>query len=165
MSEETTQTFRQAMRRLAGGVALITTELNGRRYGMPMTAVMSLTIDPPAIAVGVNRSASISIPLLERRAFCVNLLHQEHEDMCGRFSGLSSDDRFSVGSWSEVDGIPYLEDAQSAIFCDVGPVMNFGTHQLVIGLVTKILLTDDINPLLHVNGRYTAAMLSPHRDE
>src|ERR1700677_2620698 len=78
--------FKGAMRRLASGVAIITTSHEGRRYGMTVTALMSVSIDPPSLAVGINLSATMYRPLVKRRAFCVNLLHESHADLCTSFS-------------------------------------------------------------------------------
>ena len=43
--------FKQAMRHLAGGVALVTTIHDGVRHGLTVTAVSSLTMEPPALLV------------------------------------------------------------------------------------------------------------------
>ena len=47
--DDIAQQFRLAMRRLAGGVALVTTFHDGARHGMTATSVTSLCMDPPAL--------------------------------------------------------------------------------------------------------------------
>ncbi|ALR19072.1 flavin reductase family protein [Sphingobium baderi] len=154
------------MRRLAGGVALVTARDDWRRYGMPMTAVMSLCMEPPSLVMAVNRSASIFQPLHAGRAFCVNLLKHHSAEMCQTFSSLPSEERFSVGQWGEgPHRTPYLLDAQAAIFCDSGPIHDFGTHSLIIGLVSDAWVDEHISPLIHLDGRYMATEERSDRTE
>ena len=154
---ETTAAFRGSMRRLAGGVALVTTFDGERRYGMPMTAVMSLSMAPPSLVLAVNRSASMHVALEAGHPFCVNLLKHSSGEMCKAFSALPSSERFSVGEWADgPGGAPYLVDAQAVICCDVGPVHVFGSHSLVIGLVAKAWVDESVSPLVHLDGRYVS---------
>lgn len=150
--------FRMAMRRLAGTVAILSVAEGGRRYGMTMTAVMSLSMDPPSIALGVNRSASIAEPLRRADGFCVNLLRADQLDFCADFSALPTEQRFSIGAWGADDeGVPFLIGAQANIFCTHGPAILFGTHDLVVGVVRRVEHAPDIAPLVHLDGRYTVA--------
>ena len=151
--------FRKAMRRLAGGVALVTSWDGRRRYGMPMTAVMSLAMEPPSLVIAVNRSASIHPALKAGSPFCVNLLKHASEEMCRRFAALAPEDRFTVGDWGEgLRGTPYLKNAQAAIFCDVGPVHDFGTHSLIVGVVSDAWMDEHVSPLVHLDGRYVPGL-------
>lgn len=151
--------FRHAMRRLAGGVVILTAAEHDARYGMTMTAVMSLAMDPPSLAIGVNRGASIAAPIGRTGRFCVNLLHAGQADFCAAFSAQPSDRRFSVGDWqADEHGTPWLVDGQASIFCTLGPALTFGTHDLIVGLVDRVLNADAIAPLVYLDGRYTRAM-------
>lgn len=154
--DDAAQGFRNAMRRLAGGVAILTaSDDNGKPFGMTMTAVMSLAMEPPSLVAAVNRSASIASVLEEGREFCVNLLLRRHTDFCQTFSSLPSNERFTVGEWQYSEkGTPYLADGGAMIFCDVGPMHDFGTHRMVIGLVRKVLVHQDVDPLVHLDGNY-----------
>ena len=57
------QDFRHAMASCAAGVHVITTDGAAGRYGITMTAVSSITDEPPTVMLCINRSAAI-IPLL-----------------------------------------------------------------------------------------------------
>lgn len=150
--------FRAAMRRLASGVAIVTAVEDGTRYGMTMTAVMSLSMDPPSLAIGVNRNASIAAPLGRAGRFCVNLLRASHDRFCADFSALPTEARFTVGDWrSDETGLPWLADAQAVLFCTTGPVTPFGTHDLIVGVVERVINEPAIAPLLHLDGSYAAA--------
>jgi len=154
--------FKAAMRRLASGVGLITTASGGRRFGMTATALCSLCIEPPALAICINQSASMYDHLVARGAFCVNLLRECQAELCRSFSAASSEERFQFGSWREdEDGLPYLSDGQANIFCRVGPTMAFASHTMFVGEVVKIMVDDAIAPLVYLDGRYFAARPAP----
>jgi flavin reductase len=150
--------FKAAMRRLAAGVGLITTASGGRRFGMTATALCSLSVEPPAIAICINQSASMYDPLVARGAFCDNLLRECQAELCRSFSAALGEERFQFGSWREdEDGLPYLSDSQASIFCRVGPTMPFASHTMFVGEVVKIMLDGAVSPLVYLDGRYFAA--------
>jgi flavin reductase len=56
-SPELSRNFREAMRRLAATVNVVTARSGERCFGMTATAVTSLSMDPVSALVCVNRSA------------------------------------------------------------------------------------------------------------
>jgi flavin reductase (DIM6/NTAB) family NADH-FMN oxidoreductase RutF len=151
--------FKKAMRRLAATVTIISTsDVNGNRFGMTATAVNSLTMDPPSLLICVNHNASIHAPLLGRGRFCVNVLTTEHEELVAAFSGrLTGEERFTVGTWrSDETGVPYLENAQCSLICDVDRVVPYATHSVVIGRVAAVRVAEGIRPLIFADGRLGA---------
>ena len=79
--------FRGAMRQLTGGVSVITAGRGKDISGMTVTSVSSLSVDPPALIVSVNRGASCR-PLLTRYGFFgVNILTSDQIDIADRFAG------------------------------------------------------------------------------
>lgn len=154
--------FKGAMRRLASGVALITTAHEGRRYGMAATAVSSLSMDPPALTISINRGASMYEALMARGEFCVNILQEGHAELCRSFNAAVGEDRFRFGTWHDhAGGLPYLVDCQAAIICRAGPTMTFATHTLFVGEVMGIVLDDKVAPLVYLDGGYFAVKPLP----
>lgn len=146
--------FRTAMRRLAATPCLITTMQDGRRHGMAATSVTSLSVDPPSILVCVNLSASIHDPLQAEGRFCANLMGGGHTDLLGAFSGgLKGEDRFGMGDWQLENGLPYLSDAQSNIFCRVAERWRYGTHTIFVGQVEAVRTDADLDPMVYLDGR------------
>src|SRR5260370_40397805 len=100
--------MRQALRRLAKAVVVITAHDHGQRFAMSATAVSELTIDPPSMLICVNRSASIYSPLQAGANFGINILHASHESISRACSGaMKGEARFAVGSWVQAtNGVP-----------------------------------------------------------
>jgi flavin reductase (DIM6/NTAB) family NADH-FMN oxidoreductase RutF len=149
---------RRVMRHVGSTVTIVSTE-SGKPFGMVATAMMSLSLEPPALVVGINQSASICGPLLERKAFCVNILTRHDEDISRRFTSLNGSHRFSAGDWRSESsgpfrGIPYLFTAQAALFCMLQQSAESGTHCLIVGSIKRVIDREIDDPLLYCDGRY-----------
>jgi flavin reductase (DIM6/NTAB) family NADH-FMN oxidoreductase RutF len=144
------------MRRFAATVTIVSACHEGRRVGMTATAVSSVTSDPPAVLVCLNRAASLHANMRIGVPFCINILAAKHSSISAAFSGqLKGDARFDVGNWdSDSDLRPFLSDAQANLFCIVDAKMDYGTHTIFIGKVAEVRLHGDIGPLIYRDGKY-----------
>jgi flavin reductase (DIM6/NTAB) family NADH-FMN oxidoreductase RutF len=160
--------FRLGMRRLAAGVAIVTTRHDGGPRGLTVTALCSLSIDPPQLLVCVNRQADAHDPMIQSRRFCVNLLGQRHRALAARFAGLDGiegEARFESGRWAMLaTGAPVLEDALASFDCAVSQVVDAATHTIFIGRVVDVRARRSGAPLLYAAGTFTAlAQKAPAR--
>src|SRR5207247_10961124 len=108
--EASSHDFRNAMRRLTGGVSVITAGIGWDVSGMTVTSVSSLSVDPPALIVSINREASCW-PLVKRYAFFgVNILTSDQVGIAERFTGkggLKGAGRFAGVEWAAgVSAVP-----------------------------------------------------------
>src|SRR6185312_14651666 len=131
-TEVTSSDFRDAMRQLTGGVSVITAGRGRDVSGMTVTSVSSLSVDPPALIVSINREAS-SWPLVKRYGFFgVNILTSDQIDIAERFTGkggLKGADRFAGARWMmRTSGVPLLTDALALIDCEVEDVVERHSH-------------------------------------
>ncbi|ALK32567.1 flavin reductase family protein [Burkholderia plantarii] len=155
---ELARQFRHAMRRLTAAVSIVATREHGARYGMTATALSTLSTEPPAIVVCINRNASVYLPLARTRRFSVNLLQARQADLIAPFSGkLEHAARFAFGAWREARGLPVLSGAQATLLCRVDVMYGYGSHDLVIGRVEAVTAAESVAPLLWQNGGPAAA--------
>jgi flavin reductase len=154
--------FKQAMRRLAASVTLVTLADGDTFKGMAATAVCSLSAEPPSLLVCVNRSASLHSHLIEASHFAVNILHHEQVDVARRFSDNSLRDvRFDNAEWKKHEmGPPVLTGAQVSLVCSRSELFSFGTHTICIGTVVDVQNRDDIDPLVYLNGVFSTVSSS-----
>lgn len=152
--------FKQAMRRLAAGVTIVTTRHNDIRGGLTATAVCSLSADPAQLLVCVNRSAAAHTMISEGENLCVNLLAHTHQRLAARFAGQTGvlgEERFSVGRWTTLKtGAPVLEDALASFDCIVSEKFASATHTIFIGRVVDVRLRTNGGPLLYAGGSFAA---------
>jgi flavin reductase len=153
--------FRTLLRSMASSVTIVSTESGRTRYGMVATAVMSLSLDPPALVMAVNRSASIHRPLQARGAFAINVLSRWDEPIARGFTHANGEDRFAFGPWTTrrsadaaINGLPYLANAQAVIFCHLLDTHQAGTHSLLTASVVDLASNQERAPLLYCDGTY-----------
>jgi len=149
--------FRQGMRRLAGGVCLVTAVEQGERHGLVATSVTSVSLEPPTLLVCVNRSASAHDPIARTRRFGVNFLSSADIGIARRFA--SDGDRslrFQAGEWRAVAGdLPALASALASFECRVIEAVAAHSHSVFIAEVGEIRLWDEAEAsLVYLGGRY-----------
>ena len=152
--------LKQALRRLAKAVVVITSRHEGVRFAMAATAVSELSFDPPSMLICVNRTASLYAPLAAGVPFAINILHHSQRDVAANCSGqMKGEARFGIGDWPETDlKVPRLGGAQASIVCRNSRQIDYGTHGIFIGDVVEVYMEGIAEPLVYVDGRYTRAM-------
>jgi len=161
--DELLASFRAAMRHVAATVYAVTTGHGGGRFGILATAVSSLSFEPPSLLVCVNRAASLHAPLAEAQMFCVNILGLANRDVAEHFMNGASPDRFAVGDWMEVEGLPVLATAQSSLVCRTAHRHDFGTHSIFIGELIAAKHRTDATPLTYFDRNYIDISAAPER--
>jgi flavin reductase (DIM6/NTAB) family NADH-FMN oxidoreductase RutF len=159
-TEVTASDFRNAMRQLTGGVSVVTAGRGRDISGMTVTSVSSLSVDPPALIVSINRESS-SWPLVKRYGFFgVNILTSDQLDIAERFTGkggLKGVDRFAGARWlTRASGVPLLADALAAIDCEVEDVVERHSHAIIIGRVLDVTVSPRTAALAYWQGQYVA---------
>lgn len=148
--------FRSAMRRLAASVTVVVAKGDSGPVGMAATSVTSLTVDPPAVLVCVNRATALHALLEPTAPLSVNLLSKDQQDVAAAFGGgVPREQRFTVGTWTESEnGLPMLAGAQANLSCVIDAMLAYGTHSIVIARVLKAGVSDHVAPLIYQDGAY-----------
>lgn len=148
----TTGQYVAAIAHHVSSVCVITTELDGRRYGLTATAVASVSAQPPRILVCINRKGMTHDRILESGHFCVNVLGEHQEHVAKVFAGMGGEipDRFREGHWTRLKtGSPVLEEAAAAIDCQVGEVSDQYSHSVIFGDVVAVSHVEGQDTLLY----------------
>jgi flavin reductase (DIM6/NTAB) family NADH-FMN oxidoreductase RutF len=155
-SEQLRIDAKQALRRLASSVSVVTCREAGRNFAMTATAVSALSMEPPSMLVCVNRSAAFHGALRQADEFAINVLSRAHVAISRLCSGEAKGDcRFGVGRWDTGAAAPVLADAQAAIICRKERELDYGTHTIFTGCILSIAINGDVDPLIYVDGQYT----------
>lgn len=148
--------FRQAMRRLTSTVCIVTARADGEPVGMTMTAVSSVSMEPPALLICANRRSRLHAALTPGADFCVNVLRVGHDEVAAAFASKAShSERFCMGQWViDGDKPPFLSDALSSLRCTLAGDLAYGSHTVFIGAVREVCAGPDGPPLIYGDGRY-----------
>lgn len=154
--EDLPDIFKAAMRRLAASVSIVVAKGDEGPVGMAATSITSLTVDPPAVLVCVNRMTSLHALLVPTAPLSVNLLARHHREVSMAFGGgTPREERFRVGDWQAgANGLPMLADAQANLECVIDAMLAYGTHSIVIARVIRARVSDTVAPLIYQDGGY-----------
>lgn len=152
---DTQSQFRESMSRMGAAVNLITTDGPAGRHGLVASAVCSVTDCPPTVLVCVNQGAFVHDKLIENGVLCVNVLAAHHQDLSAVFARyVPGVDRFAHGDWQHLDtGAPVLADANAALDCRIGSVLEQGSHSVLFCHVRALRLPENIDRGLVYFGR------------
>ena len=67
------------MRRFPAGVAVVTVDREGQRLGLTVASLVSLSLEPPLVAISIAQQAALHELLREAGGFAVSLLAAEQE--------------------------------------------------------------------------------------
>jgi flavin reductase len=147
--------FRQAMRRVASTVNVISICVDGVPMGITATAVSPISMDPPSLLICINQAATVHAPMEGMTRFCVNVLHGGQEEIARMFADRSQHEiRFASGWEVDCAPAPRLIDAQAAIVCRRIDSHSFGTHSIFIGVVEEVMVRDEVYPLVYLDGAF-----------
>lgn len=149
--------FRQAMRRTAASVAVVTTDGPAGPAGLTVSSLCSLSITPPALIFCVSTTSRTLSTLTTNGVFAANFLSEDQSLIADVFAGLSpefAERRFAVGTWSSIaTGSPVLVGALCTFDCRVNQTFEVNTHRVVIGEVIHVS-SADAEPLVFSDRKY-----------
>lgn len=128
--------FKEAMRRFATGVTVVTSLKDGEPRGVTVSAFASVSLQPPSVLICINREARSYLFISTSKIFCVNILEAKQRHLAERFSGKLRENQFSgVEYVTDQTGAPVLTGALSYLDCEVSGEHHVGSHSIFIGTV------------------------------
>ncbi|MDE3176660.1 MAG: flavin reductase family protein [Pseudomonadota bacterium] len=151
--------FREAMRELASGVALVTSASERARAGCAVSSFASLSLSPASLVVCLNADSSTLACIRGSGAFAVNILSSGQEALARRFASplVRGAERFAEGEWGELaTGAPILGDALAVVDCRLARIVEHATHALVIGEAIAVVKGTAAAALVHWRSHFEA---------
>jgi flavin reductase (DIM6/NTAB) family NADH-FMN oxidoreductase RutF len=148
--------FRRVLGHFPTGVVIVTAMSGDTPAGLSVGSFLSVSLDPPLVAVLPARTSTSWPKIAAARSFCINVLHASHQDLCRRFA-VSGGDKFAGVPWHPApSGAPVLDGALAWIDCEHDRSIDAGDHLIVLGQV-RVLDVDtrqDPAPLIFFQGGY-----------
>jgi flavin reductase (DIM6/NTAB) family NADH-FMN oxidoreductase RutF len=146
--------YRTVFGHFATGVAVITVAGGSGEGGMTANAVCSVSLDPLLALVCFEQRAR-TLPLVrDAGRFAVNVLRSGTEDVARVFaSKVPEAEKLRRVPHRLEAGMPVLDAALAWVVCDVRELVPAGDHEIAIGEVVAMGLTDGA-PLLWYQGAY-----------
>lgn len=169
--------FRAALGRFASGVTVVSTVHDGLDHAMTASAFSSVSLDPPLVAVFVNRRNRFHGAVVASRQWTVSILAESGQDAASWFAspGRPEQDQFAGVDHvrGDVTGAPLVRRAIGWLECETWAEYAGGDHLILVGrVVSARVLPDDTDigtdgwdrPLLYYRSHY-AALLRSSADE
>src|SRR5690606_3029640 len=116
------------------GVAVVTSVAeDGELVGMTMSAVTSLSLDPPQFLVCMDRRAKTLAAIAHSQAFCIHYLKEHQRELSVHFSRPAAHRFDGIPHRTGETGVPVLEDVVAFVECRLHEIHAGGDHSIVIG--------------------------------
>ncbi len=151
--------FREAMGHLACGVVMVTSWVDGKPWGLTISACCSVSMDPPTLLVSLGEHTVSTRSIVETGRFGVSILG-ERQIEAARFGSAAGAPKFLDRLCDERDHAvalcetPILAGALAHVDCEVAQTVPVGDHTIVIGDVRAVVLSVGHAPLLYYARRY-----------
>lgn len=153
-----TADFIAGMRRLAGGVTIVTARLGDVRAGLTATSVCSLTAEPPRLLACVHRDADAHDLIIASGYFALNVLTRSQQGLADHFGGRDTShgpSRFAEGHWVAGEtGVPLLVGAAASFECRLTETLAASTHTIFIGEVEALQTVEGASGLVYHDRTY-----------
>jgi 4-nitrophenol 2-monooxygenase / 4-nitrocatechol 4-monooxygenase, reductase component len=144
--------FRDVIGHFATGVTIITTCDGNSDFGVTVSAVTSLSLEPPMLLVCLNGSSRTGQAVARTRGFAVNILGVHQIELAKLFA-TPRDDKFAGLDLRYGDlGHPLLADAIAHVECEVVEEARGGTHTVFLAEVRRAERFEGA-PLLYYRGQ------------
>jgi len=131
--------FIEGMRQAATGVTVVTTDGPAGRQGATVSAMCSVSADPPSLLVCIYGPGRTARAIVENGAFCVNLLSEPQGLLAELFAGRTEAEPFAASSWTTLEtGAPALDGAVAAFDCRLANRFEHGSHGVFVGSVVAV---------------------------
>ena len=148
-------TFRSVLGRLASGVSVVTTVgPGGKDHGMTVTALCSLSLDPPLVLACVAHTATLYPLLADASHFAVSILALGQEAIARRFAETRDDKFDGIEHDRGEHGCALLAGALAHLECATWARHPGGDHTIVVGQVLRAAAREAA-PLVYHRGAYS----------
>ncbi len=145
--------FKQAMAQFTSGVTVVTTEHDGKPYGLTVASFASLSLHPPLVLVCIEKSVKSHDALAAAGKFGVSILARDQTDVSGRFASKVDDKFAGIDVRRGELGVPLIAGAICTLECSVQAQLPGGDHTIFVGEVVDAQVSDD-PPLVYFRSGY-----------
>lgn len=150
--------FRGAMGQLATGVVMVTTLVDGRPWGLTMSACCSISMDPPMLMVAPARTTVTARSIADGGRFGVSVLGASLIEVA-KFGAAPGAPKF-VAEFCTDDvhhdmlSTPVVKGALAHVECELNESVAAGDHMVYIGRVRGVVAEPCDTPLVYHDRGY-----------
>ena len=155
-----TDGFRRSLAEFATGVAVITTSVDGHRFGLTSNSFTSVSLEPPLVLWSIRRASKSFAAFAACSHFAVNILAEDQIELSQRFAQSGPDKFRDLECHAGEGDAPLLAGVAASFECVCSQTYDGGDHLILVGEVSRYSRYDR-QPLLFVKGRYAVSADHP----
>lgn len=150
--------YRAAFARVPTAVAVIAASVDAVPIGVSVGSFSSVSLHPPLAGLFIAAASTTWPTIQSTGGFAASVLSAAQDEVSRTFSR-SGVDRFAACSWTySPAGRPVIEHAVAWFDCTIVQQVPAGDHTFVVGEITAMSATDEVDPLVFLGGGYTHAV-------
>jgi flavin reductase (DIM6/NTAB) family NADH-FMN oxidoreductase RutF len=159
VTQDSGHIFRQAARRFASGVTVVTTRASEGAYGLTVSSFASLSLNPLLVTVSIDRSSQLLQYVRSVQVFAVSVLASDQQQAAQYLA--TSGRRPEPAGFSSVPatvqetGAPIIAGCLSWFDCTLEDILPGGDHEILVGRVAAAGGRTG-EPLVYWSGEYRA---------
>jgi flavin reductase (DIM6/NTAB) family NADH-FMN oxidoreductase RutF len=146
--------FRRVLSRFPSGLVILTTEVEGKPYGLTCQAFSSVSLEPPLISAFLHVDSGSLWAVGEAKRFVISILADDQIELARIFAIKGADKFRNVDLVRSPSGLPVINGSLAWLECDLHDQFDAGDHKGVLGRVVAMGHERDIKPLVYWRGGY-----------
>ena len=147
---------RALFRRWPAGVSVVVAELDGRRHGLTVSSLVSLSLEPPLVGISIAHQASLHELLRDAGEWTASILSGEQEQLAQHFARSVPPLVLWDGIDVREDDPRLLTDAAGWLVARTVDQLTTGDHTFFVGEVVSIEEGTAADSLTYVHRGYSA---------
>lgn len=151
--------FRKVMGRFTTGVAVITTQHQGKPVGVTINTLTSVSLDPPLVLFCLGKRRHVFPAFFENPHCAIHILSSTQQDLCKAFAHSLSHPWDGLAYEASQTGCPLIPGSLGILHCRREETYGGGDHVIFLNHVEDIHWEDaqtskEKTPLVYYQGNF-----------
>lgn len=155
MSNFSSREFRDVLGCFATGVAIVTTNYQGKMLGMTVNSFTSVSLDPPLVLWCLSKESSSCGAFSSARYHNIHVLEESQEGLSSKFASSIEQNKFNGADWLlDEREVPLIQNCKTVMHCEFEKSYDGGDHLILVAQVIDIAVIKNEKPLIFSQGKY-----------
>ncbi|MEI6805630.1 MAG: flavin reductase family protein [Myxococcaceae bacterium] len=144
--------YKEVMSHWPSGVAIVTSVLGSKRYGMTISSFTSVSLHPAMVSICVDKRAQMCGLLQKSKKFSVNILDNTQVELALAFANhdIEMHERFQKAEFNNSETqSPVLNPCLAWLDCELHSFHDTGDHVIYVGQVLKAKTVEQKDPVIY----------------
>ena len=135
------QDYRRALSYFGTGITVVTTTSENNFYGITVNAFCSVSLNPPQVAICIDKAAFLHNLLQKSKVYGVNILSGAQQNLSELFARREMDYEYAftgIKLHTEETGAPLFDEALVSLDCRIVAEYPGGDHTIFMGQVVNL---------------------------